>query len=173
MSVRDKRGISSGQRYREPEYWPFRVGAQEQSVNQIPINDIHETFDYQDASYSEKIHETFDDTFAPVYSTIITEPFNCIQNLVVRASYPFGSVGVDVSVAQESQISPGTYTTIYAASAATVTPAGFTLWAGAQHRITAPATVYVAGITYNLSGSANQFITTNYSSESTINFTYL
>lgn len=60
-NIRDKRGISSAQRWRDPEYWPFGLTGEEVTI-MLPVDLAYETWDTAEPGMGTFAYETWDDT---------------------------------------------------------------------------------------------------------------
>jgi len=55
----DKRHINRGQRFKWPEYWPFRALSGEQVTNQLGSSAVYEPFNLAFPTFTELVHEAF------------------------------------------------------------------------------------------------------------------
>lgn len=74
--IKQKREISSFQRFRAPEYWPFKVGGEiSTNVQNILPTDVYEPFNLIVPNITEYLHEEFYQT-VPVFTLWVHEGFS-------------------------------------------------------------------------------------------------
>lgn len=73
FTSKDRKNISTTQRFRRPEYWPFRVGAQEQSINNTLANAIEDWNISGPPTFNLKITEPWTNYTPPAFILKTTE----------------------------------------------------------------------------------------------------